>query len=584
MTYKIMRVVEYSEFFPDEKAIDIPSVLKTFKRNTLVKMASILSLHFGNMTFPNAHSTLFSKNSQKYIAYLNGCCKSYFHRIGLRKNEKVMLLTFRTSLELWRYIFSISPTEYQGTIEVEDEEFMLFKVIISLNEKIMNFVKTEEDNLSLEELLFLNSYLTNECNNFDFKSVMQPQMYYFSTLVEFVRKNEVLTKAATFLFEQWGINSWKEYWATILFLAYDTEQYRKNHLNGLPVINLDKIKDQTGLLSQTLLDSFSIDEDALIPYQDDIDNSHRKDINVDYRYFRSKPFVKLKDGSGYVVINIQFLCERLFNSLYFDFAPLINGRSGSFGWFDYNKSFIEKVLFRKTLLECFGKQTYTYPCASYIEETEECVNEPDFYARKNDNILLMECKAIKMNGDIRDKGDYGRMLKELYQKLACKTDNLDPSRKKQKKAELIGVGQLARHIDSIEEDNFQWDNLIPDEVAYYPILVFEDVRFLQPGFTKILNNWFEDVVKQIPSLELKDIACRPVMAVSINTLFLYNRLIKSRGLADLIDTFLSKEAHRDENGNFHLFPMANFDAFLNSYPYNKADAIGNKIEEWIRGK
>jgi len=79
------------------------------------------------------------------------------------------------------------------------------------------------------------------------------------------------------------------------------------------------------LFSPSLVEYLSINEDEYTPYKDE-ECLSKEDLNVDYRRFRSKPFVKLKDGSGYVVINNQILCERLFNSLYFDFSPLIKLR------------------------------------------------------------------------------------------------------------------------------------------------------------------------------------------------------------------------------------------------------------------
>lgn len=48
-TYHIRRVLEYSEFFKDASPIDIPATLKLYSRNTLLRMAAILSLHYGNM-------------------------------------------------------------------------------------------------------------------------------------------------------------------------------------------------------------------------------------------------------------------------------------------------------------------------------------------------------------------------------------------------------------------------------------------------------------------------------------------------------------------------------------------------------
>ena len=583
---EIKRVIEFSDFFPDESPLDITSVLKTFSRDTLVRMATLLSLQYGNMFFPNNEYTLFSHYSQKHMDFLNKQCSSYFKRIGLPSDGQVVLCTFRTSLELWRNIFAIKIEEFQATIASEDEELTLFKIILALNEKIFKFthsLEPEKEMSSVEENIFLNSFLTNDCNNYDFQAILQTQIYYFKTLIDYIPKNPVLLKASERLLSQWGISSWKEYFSTILFLAHETEKYRVNNPKGIPVINVEQIskRDQTGYFSPTLIEYLSIDENEFIPY-DENGNAYQRDNNIDYRIFRSKPFVKLENSSDYVIVNIQLLCERLFNSLFFDFSPLINGKDENIGFFNFNKDFTEKILFRNTMFQCIPEKTYTFPTRDFYN-TKEDKDEPDFYARKNGNLLIMECKSIKMNGAIRDKGDYKQMMENLLNKLALKTYNIDPNRQEFKKQQKpIGIGQLVKHIDSIEADTFQWDANIPNDVAYYPILVLEDIRFFQPGLLSILNKNFIEVAKVFPDLELNDIAYRPVMAISINTLFLYDNLIRKRGLTNLIDAFLEKEATIDEYGNYKLLPLADFDAYLRKNSFNKSVIIGKRITDWLK--
>ena len=585
---EIKRVIEFSDFFFNEEPLDIPSVLKTFSRDRLVRMATLLSLQYGNMYFPNNKYTLFSHYSQKHEDFLNRQCLSYFKRIGLPSGGQVILCTFRTSLELWRTIFAIKIEDFQATIAPEGEELTLFKIILTLNEKIFKFTRSTEKDKELkdaEENIFLNSFLTNDCNNYEFQAVLQAQIYYFKTLIDYIPRNKVLLRASEILLSQWGISSWKEYFSTILFLAHETENYRVNNLKGLPVINVEQIskRDQTGYFSPTLIENLSIDENEFIPYNEN-GNAYQRDNNIDYRIFRSKPFVKLENGSGYVIMNIQLLCERLFNSLFFDFSPLINGKNKNVGFFDFNKDFIEKILFRNTMFRCVPEKMYTFPIRNFCDRKED-KNEPDFYARKNGNLLIMECKSIKMNGAIRDKGDYNEMMEHLLNKLVLKTYNIDPNRQKfKKRQEPIGIGQLARHIDSIEADTFQWDTGIPNDVAYYPILVLEDIRFFQPGFLSILNKSFIEVAKVFPDLELNDIACRPVMAISINTLFLYDNLIRKRGLDHLIDTFLEKEVKINICGNYELPPWANFDAYLRRNSFNKSVTIGKRITDWLKDR
>lgn len=236
------------------------------------------------------------------------------------------------------------------------------------------------------------------------------------------------------------------------------------------------------------------------------------------------------------------------------------------------------------MFQCIPEKIYTFPVRN-LYNTKEDKDEPDFYVRKNSNLLIMECKSIKMNGAIRDNGDYNEMMENILNKLVLKTHNIDPNRQEfNKQPEPIGIGQLTKHINAIEADAFQWDTEIPDDVAYYPILVLEDIRFFQPGFLSILNKSFVDVVKIFPDLELNDIACRPIMAISINTLFLYNNLIRKRGLDNLIDTFLEKEIKIDKYGNYNLPFWADFDAYLRKNSFNKSATIGKRITDWLKNK
>lgn len=583
-TYHIRRVLEYSDFFKGEKPIDIAATLKLFNRNELVKLATSLSIHYGNMCVPNYKYTLFSESSKKHISHINDLFQSYYNRKRISPNEKIQIVTFRTGLELWRQIFAIHAEEFKDNIDECDIEYTLFKVILALNEKIVSFNQRKKA-FSLDELLFLNGFLTNDINNYSLETVLQPQIYYFRLLVNYIPSNDRLSKATKILFSNWGINNWQQYFATIVSLAYETDKYYQNKTKGLPIISIDKMRprNETDFLSPSLVDYLSINEDDYIPFSDE--NSQSKpEWNIDYRRFRSRPLVKMKDGSGYLVINNQILCERLFNSLYFDFLPLINGKNGNCGFFDYNKDFIEKRLLRQTLLNCLPKNCVSYPTHN-SQNMAEKNNEPDFYVRtKYAELIIIECKAIKMNGECRDDGDYIRLLDELHEKIVLKTRNLDKTRKFScGQPKPIGVGQLINHIDSIESDSFEWDKNIPDNVSYYPILVFEDVRLLQPGLLSIVNRWFYEEIAKKTEMRLTDMDCKPIMPVSINTLYLYDNLIRKKGIPYIIDNFLANNAIFDKTtGKYKINELADFDGYLRMHPYKKSRDIEKWLNEFIK--
>ena len=567
-TFEVRRVVEYRDFFVGEKPIDIRATLRVFCRTTLIRMAAILSLHYGNMSWPN-EMAFFSESSKKHIPYLSKLFRHYYAKLKFAPGQKVEVLTYRTSLELWRQIFALRAEEFANVIEEEDVELTLFKVVLSINEKLVSFTEGNE-NYKLDELLFLNSFLTNDSNNYGLKNVIQPQLYYFHQLINFIPSNEVLSKATEVLFNNWGITSWQQYYTTLFIIAHETDGYISRKDNGVPVITLGWIEKNKQFISLSLLEHLCIDEDEYVPFEDD--EARKRELNVDYRRFRSCPFVKLKDGSGYVVINNQLVCERIYNSLYFDFLPLVNKQKNECTPFDYNKDFVEKVLFRNTFFRCLPQNCFTFPARGDVIE-EEKTKEPDFYARTNKaELIIVECKAIKMNGECRDDGDYSRLLDELHEKIIRKTRNLEPTRKEYKRdSEPIGVGQLIQHIDSIEADTFEWDTNIPDDVCYYPLLVFEDVKLVQKGILSIVNRWFrEDVDKEWNELDLSAMACKPIMVVSINTLYLYDDLLRNRELTRVIDDFVRENTRYDETkGWYKISEMADFDEYLRNNTYNK---------------
>ena len=151
--YNFIRVLEYNDFFIEEKPIDIFVTLKLFSRKKLVRIASILSLHYGNLTYPDSERTLFSNKSLMHIDYLKKCFDSFYERNNLRPNDVVIISTYRTGLELWRYIFAIHTEEFNNTIEECDFELTIFKVILAINEKIFSYQK--QDSYKKDELFSL---------------------------------------------------------------------------------------------------------------------------------------------------------------------------------------------------------------------------------------------------------------------------------------------------------------------------------------------------------------------------------------------------------------------------------------------
>ncbi len=62
----------------------------------------------------------------------------------------------------------------------------------------------------------------------------------------------------------------------------------------------------------------------------------------------------------------------------------------------------------------------------------------------------------------------------------------------------------------------------------------------------------------------------PIMVTSIYTLFLQDKLLKTRGLTNVIDSFVAENAKKNHKTGQYLFSeLADFDDYLRSNPFNK---------------
>ena len=135
---------------------------------------------------------------------------------------------------------------------------------------------------------------------------------------------------------------------------------------------------------------------------------------------------------------------------------------------------------------------------------------------------------------------------------------------------------MVKHIKNIEDDEngnaFPWDNNLPSDVCYYPILVLEDPKLIQWGLMSIINEWFYG---EMISKGLLAVAHRPIILVSIDILFLYDDLFRRKGLGYYIDCFLLENGiEQMEDGSWSVGAFADFNQFMLSY--------GNRKEAYYR--
>ena len=551
MNITIEKILEFHDLFPEEKEIDISSVLKKYSKKDLVLSSNVLSHNYGRAYIPDKNNTFFSSHSKKHIEDLT----NRFEQLTKISGQKIFCYcTTKTSLELMRIIFSIPINEYKNDGDIEDFEYDLFRVILQINENLMNFKSSNKYDLAT--LSFLNFFIMNDISGQDVRGVFIRQVQYYSILSEFIETYPACDKAKETFYKSVGITKMSDYAKTWLALVALDFEYQKKQEKGCPVIDLNRLQDVDGTLNIPVLDFLSINMNEHISYSNAEIKS--RDDNVDYRIFRSRPLIKISDKK-YIIYSFPILVERLYNSLFFD---LKDSFKDAFNF--YNKDFVEKVLFQPQVLQCLNEKITSkiYPSREMIlcdDKIKEEDNQPDFYLRENDNLILFECKAIRINGELKDKSDIDELLSILKNKLYYSIENIDKSRGKKKNAERVGVTQLVQQMKMIDADTFKWDNKIPDEVAYYPVIILEDPRFVVPGLSYIINSWYKQLILQ----ELPGQMCHPIVVTSIDILMSYSHIFKAKGFHNVFGKYFQNTVRYSNNDVTWTFdPLGDFNVFM----------------------
>lgn len=560
---KIATVITHSDFF-NRKPINIRKTLTNFSKEFLINTVAVLGCNFGNACYPDNKKTLFSPYSEKHMDELNSLFDKYVNKYSTKYGVKSFYCTYRTTLELLRYIYSIPYDEFQDTIPTSDKEYTIFKILLSINEILYS---DKLDTTNINHISFYFDFAINELNINDISYEIKTQSYYCKMLFEFLEKTSNTNDLYGNFLKEYEIMHWKEYVSTIYCILGIIHFAQNSSVKYNPAFNIDMLPQEVlDKISKTVLNKLSLNVEDTIPF--DSDDYYNRDNNIDYRVIRSYPIIVDKD-KNYYVINSQILCEQLYNSMYFILKKLY--RNKNFDSF-YYKRFVEEYLFHRTMLlicdGCNKINTYT-PSKRDILSPKPMIehdNQPDFYMRNNTAIFLCECKAFKINGAFKEKGTIKPLIKTFYSKVVRKENNDDSA-----------VIQLLKQIELIDTYCFPYDKKIPNIVSYYPIIIFEDPKLACAGASATIQEWFNI---ELPT-DYKNSAYGPIITTSIDVLFMYSDIFRSRGLKQIIDRYLNENAKYTDNVGWQLSPHISFNDFMHESYGSPKQSYFDKFTEQV---
>ena len=556
-------LLEYSSLFPHAE-LNIHEEIRNFPREQLVKIVLVLGRNYGTYKISDLQEKpFFSYSTDLYWDRMDRIA-TYIVQKGYSP-DKVSYACERTLLEFLKLVFSVAPEDSHATYEDWDAEVKIFDILLAINEqKVTPYKGSKSEPNDLAQMMYVSMYATNEFANFNWKLVLAEQMFYARTFFEFITSRCVYSTFYQHFLSRFGICNWTEYFRTVALLSVQVGQ------NGVGVFSLEN-NDPEQLMNKEVLSQIAVNEFETIPVFDD-DN----DENRDFVVFRSRPIIHMQDGN-YMIYNAHLVIERLYNSIYFDLLTYqkeltYNGKT--YSQF-YKEVFVEKYLLDNTLLSCIDEDRLDvcFPNVSDIQRADfvdkrEEKDQPDFYIREDCASFIFECKAIKLNGDLKGQADVDAIMEELKNKLVEKRWKIKNEQKKYLSSpQNEGVGQLVAHIERLENSTFKWDSQITEKMLYYPILVLESREIIQPSLSAIINEWYYDLLKSKPSISLNK--CQPLIVMTIKTLFLYSDLFKKDGFRYYFDKFIS-DCKRMTNGQPSMSAFENFDGWMQcNYKSNK---------------
>ena len=544
------QLLEYHVFFGDNaKDESIEDIVKQIPREMLFNFVGVLNNIYGNATLDKLN-LFFSSES------INNRRIVFSRVVDLRKNNPQRDFLFSsnmTCMEVMRYAFAYSPVDVSFSMNEEQGEMLFFKLLLLINEKVVAYKEIE--NNSVAKMCFILSFINPVMKAESVQDVRNRAAFQMELAIHFfemISKGEELSQLYQLFLDSHHIICWEDYIITIYGILA-AGQFKSGRIERDLNIDVDR------LLTKDVLESISLPYNMVINYSA-IDKDDRCS-NSDYRMLRDKPIIKFRNGD-FFIYNMEFMLDRLFNSLYFEFKFL--NQSAKLG-IDIAKlftdTFSERIIFDMLMSKSINENRYVgiseAECVENYKKKDDELGAPDYTVMEENNVLIFECKDIRISGDVIETHDYEAIINEYKNKLFYKRD-------KKNKVHRIGITQLTGHIESIRKGKFNWYSFDRD-TNIYPVLVLSDYKNVKMGFNVISNEWYQSSLNELGIVGDNN---KPLIVLSFITLFKYNHLFKKNGFKYYFDMYINSFSRNQQDiiGKYQTF-----DFFMSQYPYHLYD-------------
>jgi len=521
---ELNQFVSYNEVFKPEADFAKPlDYLLGIDKDILIKLSVVIlySKFHTEKAFETIQRFLSSNDTIVVQDVINRVI--YYATISNLDPNKLSILYPETSLILINTVLEIKDNNVNAEISIKESEIRLLKAYLLINQiqadtqgKISETIPSYDTlNNKMLYLLFTSAFCQSEFLNSDIVSSFCSQFYRIHLLFKMIENDDKTKGIIEKFYENWGINSWKEYVAEIFQLS---AMALKNREDGKHV----KIKLEHN-------DRYQFGKHFL----ELLKVSEENDNDSDFKMIRNAPLYKdIDDQDMYWIIYPLFLVDKIFYSVYFELKQINDS---------LNKNEKKIQNFRQFITDNFSEQTVLYTALqSIINKDNKVISfngntiktefgyeaEPDYYIRKDKSIFLFESKDNLYTGEIKRSYNYTKIEEKIKGNLYSKK----------------GIRQLLYNIKKILNREFSFDNAyLGNDISIYPILIYHNRQIDVPGLNNIINEWFLLEVEKLKVEGFSVDRIMPITLINIETIIYFQDQINNvTVLKSLIDKFHKK--------------------------------------------
>lgn len=303
----------------------------------------------------------------------------------------------------------------------------------------------------------------------DFRLQFIKAIYFF----KFCESNELFVSYLDIFLNEYKLESWQKYLVNLISLY--VRKFEK--LKTPSVINVeDEFPEVINFLEE-----LSISTDGF-------------KSSDDFLKVRENPVYQI-DKNNFVFLNLNFLVDKLYQGIQFDFARVLIKNNAVYG----KKKIKSTVDFMGIYGDVFSENGLFYSIMNYAFEKSKYIRftgdemksiigdgEPDYYMRDKAKVYLFEFKNVFLGANIKHSKDYEIIKDEVFKKLV-KNQNGSPK----------GVTQLVNVIEKIRNGEFnKFDDYDFDKTIVYPVIVYVDFSFNLGGINFLLNKEFRKQIEE----------------------------------------------------------------------------------------